>query len=79
MDDLLEYFPSDILPVEYAGTWGKFDSLVNDWVDCIVKHRKWFQQQDSIKATGPIPEVVTCSQFDDVIGVQGSFRKLEID
>ncbi|KAF2879412.1 hypothetical protein ILUMI_26761 [Ignelater luminosus] len=79
MDDLLKYFPSDILPVEYAGTSGKFNNLVNDWVDCIVKRRKWFQQQDNIKATGPIPECVSYSHFDDVIGVQGSFRKLEID
>jgi len=77
VDDLLNYLPSSLLPTEYGGTNGKFEDAVNNWTDCILKHKKWFQQQDTLKAVEPFP--VSYSQFDDVSGVQGSFRQLGID
>lgn len=79
-DTLLDHVDVEVLPLEYGGTAGKFDDLEEEWREGIVKRRKWFEQQETVKASGDgLKQISHSCGFEDIIGIEGSFRKLEID
>ncbi|XP_013184162.1 alpha-tocopherol transfer protein [Amyelois transitella] len=76
--DLYKYIPQDILPVEYGGTCGSMDELHEQWKAKLIEYRDWFNSQESLKANEALrPGRPT--NYDELFGIDGSFRQLAID
>ncbi|XP_063223464.1 alpha-tocopherol transfer protein-like isoform X2 [Bacillus rossius redtenbacheri] len=77
-ESLYEQLPRDVLPEEYGGTKGTTDGMTEMWRKKVESYREWFiaDEQfgvDEKKRTGK-PK-----NYEDVFGVEGSFRTLNVD
>jgi len=77
-DSLHKMIPKDVLPVEYGGSAGKLQDFHDDWMKTLEANVDWFKAQEAIKADeSKRPGKPT--NYDDLFGVDGSFRQLSID
>ncbi|CAG9770886.1 unnamed protein product [Ceutorhynchus assimilis] len=77
-DTLHEMVPKDILPEEYGGSAGKLQDFHDAWMKKVADYGPWFQAQEDIKADeSKRPGKPT--NYDDLFGIDGSFRQLKID
>ena len=68
----------DILPKEYGGTNGTIAELTDYWVKQIDDKREWLIEQTKYK-TDEAKRPGKPKLHSDIFGIEGSFRKLEID
>ncbi|KOB73495.1 Uncharacterized protein OBRU01_10660 [Operophtera brumata] len=76
---LYKTVPKPIITVEYGGEDGTMQDLIDHWKAKVESYRDWFVQQerttsDESKRADNIPKNSAI-----VFGVEGSFRKLEVD
>uniref|UniRef100_A0AAR5Q4E5 CRAL-TRIO domain-containing protein n=1 Tax=Dendroctonus ponderosae TaxID=77166 RepID=A0AAR5Q4E5_DENPD len=77
-DTLHEKIPKDILPEEYGGTAGKLQEFHEAWMKKLEEYGPWFRAQEDLKADeSKRPGKPT--NYDDLFGIDGSFRQLSID
>merc|ERR1712107_601763 len=75
---LVEDLGAEVLPVEYGGTGGSLAEITEFWVTEAVKQKNWFaraendESEEEERAGGMVAVLV-------VFGIEGSFRKLDID
>ncbi|KAF2900957.1 hypothetical protein ILUMI_05229 [Ignelater luminosus] len=78
LESLYKFVPKDVLPEEYGGTAGKLQDFHDDWMKKLEEYTPWFQEQENIKADeSKRPGKPT--NYDDLFGVDGSFKQLSID
>lgn len=78
LKDLYKYVPREMLPEEYGGEGGTMSSLQEQWKLKLQEYREWFHRQESIKANEALrPGKPT--NYDELFGIDGSFRQLAID
>ncbi|CAD7088247.1 unnamed protein product [Hermetia illucens] len=77
-ESVYEHFPKSCLPAEYGGNLGTLREITSDFLEKYLSSREWFDEDskyrcDETKRQGAsrIP--------NDLFGVDGSFKKLEID
>lgn len=76
--DLYKYIPQEMLPNEYGGQAGTMDQLQEQWKLILQEYREWFKRQDAIVANESLrPGRPT--NYDELFGIDGSFRQLSID
>ncbi|KAJ2953519.1 hypothetical protein O0L34_g1122 [Tuta absoluta] len=80
-EDLLNHIPKEIAPKEYGGTGNSIAEINEYWVKKVQEYRSWMAYEETLgtdeyKRPGPAK---TSEQMFGVSGVQGSFRKLDID
>nr|XP_018913551.1 PREDICTED: alpha-tocopherol transfer protein-like isoform X2 [Bemisia tabaci] len=77
--DLLKYIPMQVLPQEYGGTYEKtMNELRDEWAKKLESYRDWFMTEGSVKADeSKRPGKSNLQQ--DLFGIEGSFRKINID
>jgi len=68
----------EVLPKEYGGTNTSLDELREYWIDEIDKKRDWLLEQPKFK-TDEKKRPGKPKSHSDIFGIEGSFRKLEID
>jgi len=68
----------EILPKEYGGTNGTIEELTKFWLDEIEKNKDWLMEQTKFK-TDEAKRPGKPKLHSDIFGIEGSFRKLEID
>jgi len=68
----------DILPKEYGGTNGTIAELTDYWVKQMDEKREWLIEQTQYK-TDEAKRPGKPKLHSDIFGIEGSFRKLEID
>ncbi|XP_014219813.1 alpha-tocopherol transfer protein-like [Copidosoma floridanum] len=80
-EDLSKFMNRDILPNEYGGKAGSFQELNEAWRLKLEKHRDWFLRDEKISRTDESKRLPNskCLINDELAGLQGSFRKLNID
>ncbi|XP_017785118.1 PREDICTED: alpha-tocopherol transfer protein-like [Nicrophorus vespilloides] len=77
-ESLHKMIPKDILPAEYGGTAGKCQDFHDAWMKKLEEYQPWFLAQESVKADeSKRPGKPT--NYDDLFGLDGSFRQLAID
>ncbi|XP_041971721.1 alpha-tocopherol transfer protein-like isoform X2 [Aricia agestis] len=77
-NDLYKYVPQDMLPTEYGGKAGSMEELSNAWCKKLEEYNSWFAEQEKIKAVEELrPGKPT--NYDELFGIDGSFRQLVID
>ncbi|XP_045516586.1 alpha-tocopherol transfer protein-like [Pieris brassicae] len=77
-NDLYKHFPQEMMPSEYGGKAGPMDDLHNAWVKKMEEYKAWFAEQEDVKANEALrPGKPT--NYDELFGIDGSFRQLVID
>ncbi|GBP00815.1 Alpha-tocopherol transfer protein-like [Eumeta japonica] len=78
LESLYKYVPKEMLPDEYGGNAGSFAALTEPWLKKLEEYREWFLQQESVKVNEALrPGKPT--DYDELFGLDGSFRQLAID
>ncbi|KAG6449789.1 hypothetical protein O3G_MSEX006233 [Manduca sexta] len=76
--DLYKYIPREMLPEDYGGDCSTMEALHEQWTMKLQEYRDWFKRQESIKANEELrPGKPT--NYDELFGIDGSFRQLTID
>ena len=68
----------DVLPKEYGGTNGSLEELTLYWAEMTEAKRDWLMEQSKYK-TDEARRPGKPKSHADIFGIEGSFRKLEID
>ncbi|XP_026333813.1 alpha-tocopherol transfer protein-like [Hyposmocoma kahamanoa] len=76
---LYDYVPQKMLPEEYGGSSGlSLDEINNAWIEKLRSYKQWFKEQESMIANEALrPGKPT--NYDELFGIDGSFRQLRID
>lgn len=78
LDTLYQYVPKECLPVEYGGTNGSIQTVLDTWTQKLIDYTDFFEQDvaygtnEKLRRGEPI-------NSETLFGIQGSFRKLDID
>ncbi|CAL1676132.1 unnamed protein product [Lasius platythorax] len=80
VESLYGIIPRSILPVEYGGEQPSINIIADMWQAKLIERRKWFLEQENVKVNESLR---SNSEFkinpNDLFGVSGTFRKLNID
>nr|CAI5827762.1 unnamed protein product [Callosobruchus analis] len=77
-ESLYKFVPKEVLPEEYGGSAGKLQDFHDAWMNKLREYTPWFKEQEDIKADeSKRPGKPT--NYDDLFGLDGSFRQLKID
>ncbi|VVC39727.1 Cellular retinaldehyde binding/alpha-tocopherol transport,CRAL/TRIO, N-terminal domain,CRAL-TRIO lipid [Cinara cedri] len=74
LESLHQFIPKDVLPAQYGGTAGDYDDILKDWLEYGMANNEWLKNRpkaDLSKWVGQ-PKI-------GELGVEGTFKKLEID
>lgn len=78
MESLYKVVPKELLPNEYGGKVGSIVDLTQEWKKKLGEYTAWFKEQEDKKADESLrPGAPKTS--DDLFGVEGTFRQLNID
>lgn len=75
---LYKEIPQELLPVEYGGKNGTIDDLIQYWEKKIIEYRD-FLIEDGKLGTDEAKRRTPSKHADALFGVEGSFRKLDVD
>ncbi|KAF5287384.1 hypothetical protein FQA39_LY15922 [Lamprigera yunnana] len=76
--DLYGELPQSLLPKEYGGENGSVETIKMEWKKKLESYRDWFLENGYYKSD----ESLRCGErrtTNNVFGVEGSFRKMDID
>lgn len=78
METLYEFIDREMLPTEYGGDAGSIQDLHDQWMKKLEEYGPWFKEQEAIKADEskrPGKQL----NYEDLFGMEGSFKQLTID
>lgn len=78
MDELHMHIPQKYLPKEYGGENGSLDEVAEEWVQRFISYRKYFEENTNL-GTDESKRTESSLNYDDLFGVDGSFRKIYVD
>ncbi|KAF2896943.1 hypothetical protein ILUMI_09237 [Ignelater luminosus] len=77
MDTFYEMIPKEILPKDYGGQEKSLDELRDEWQKLFLKYDPLYKHLQTLKVN---EELRTGKPIEsDILGIQGNFRKLDID
>lgn len=74
-----KFIPVDALPNEIGGKGGNVKDLVNEQIKLLDENREWFLKEEITMRTNESLRVGKTKSSNDLFGVEGSFKKIEID
>ncbi|XP_014487684.1 PREDICTED: uncharacterized protein LOC106751312 [Dinoponera quadriceps] len=74
-----EYFPIEVLPNECGGKAGPIRELMDANYKRIVNFREWFLEDEKNNRVNESLWIGKSKTSDDLFGVDGSFKQIEID
>ncbi|XP_026331064.1 alpha-tocopherol transfer protein-like [Hyposmocoma kahamanoa] len=77
-EPLYEHVSKDILPVEYGGNGGTIQEITDYWVKKIEEYREWLDEEEKY-GTDESKRPGKPKTSEDMFGVEGSFRQLQVD
>lgn len=77
-ESLHKEIPQKLLPVEYGGENGTIDDLVKYWENKIGEYREYLLEEVNF-GTDESKRLAPSKYADALFGVEGSFRKLDVD
>ncbi|XP_014485293.1 PREDICTED: alpha-tocopherol transfer protein-like [Dinoponera quadriceps] len=78
IESLYNDLPRSILPADYGGYAPSLDTLTDMWRAKLMEQRDWLLDQNKLKVNESL-RVDSVINPDDLFGVSGTFRKLDID
>ncbi|XP_050445990.1 alpha-tocopherol transfer protein-like isoform X4 [Cataglyphis hispanica] len=77
-ESLYALIPRSILPVDFGGEQPSLDTIADMWKAKLMQRREWFLEQEKVKVNESLRSNSVIKP-DDLFGVSGTFRKLNID
>ncbi|XP_018784492.1 PREDICTED: alpha-tocopherol transfer protein-like [Bactrocera latifrons] len=77
-ESLYKHIPKECLPAEYGGSNGTLDDGINEWEKKLLSYKEYFEEEviygtnEKLRRGRPI-------DIESLGGIEGSFRKLDID
>ncbi|KAJ8681059.1 hypothetical protein QAD02_016846 [Eretmocerus hayati] len=78
LESLYEVVPKSVLPVDYGGDEKSMDELDEKWHKKLEEWRDWFIEEDAKTVNEDLRPGPAVNE-DDLFGLYGSFRKLQVD
>ncbi|XP_014483666.1 PREDICTED: alpha-tocopherol transfer protein-like [Dinoponera quadriceps] len=78
IESVCEDIPKSILPADYGGEEASMDTLTDMWRAKLMERREWLLAQEKLKTNESL-RTDSVINPNDLFGVTGTFRKLEID
>ncbi|XP_035899059.1 uncharacterized protein LOC118506264 [Anopheles stephensi] len=78
LESLYEHIPKSMLPSEYGGDAGPIQDIVDSWAKKIISYKEYFKEEDQY-GTEEKKRPGRPKNADSLFGLEGSFRKLEVD
>jgi hypothetical protein len=81
LDSLYKVIPKKLMPNEYGGECGPIANIINSWEKRIISYRDYYKEEENFKVDEKKRmnnKNKMTEQFIDQ-GVNGSFRKLNLD
>ncbi|XP_030387013.1 alpha-tocopherol transfer protein-like [Scaptodrosophila lebanonensis] len=78
LESLYEYVPKECLPTEYGGSNGTIQNVVDTWTQKLLSYKEFFEEDaqygtnEKLRRGQPV-------NSESLFGIEGSFRKLDID
>ncbi|XP_076182359.1 alpha-tocopherol transfer protein-like [Ptiloglossa arizonensis] len=76
---LEEFVSLDILPNEVGGKAGSISKIQEDQIKEIDSKREWFIEEEKLSVVDEALRIGKSKTANDLFGVEGTFKKLEID
>lgn len=77
-DELYKFIPKEVLPAEYGGTAGTVEEITEHWRNKVKEYSSWLDD-DFKYGTDESKRVGKPKTAEDMFGVEGSFRQLQVD
>ncbi|XP_070155652.1 alpha-tocopherol transfer protein-like isoform X2 [Polyergus mexicanus] len=74
-----KFLPIESLPNEYGGKAGSIEEIVTKHIKLLEEFREWFQYDELVGRVNESLRVDKCQNTENLFGVDGSFKRLEID
>ena len=77
-DELYKFVPKKYLPIEYGGENGSIDEITKEW-EAKIRTYSQFYKENAQFGTNEKLRVGKPIDFESIFGMDGSFRKLDVD
>nr|CAD7204479.1 unnamed protein product [Timema douglasi] len=78
LEDFYKIVPNEILPKEYGGEAGPIEEAHKRSYEKMKQHRNWFIEEEKLRVDES-KRLGKAKSASDVFGLEGSFKKLDID
>ncbi|XP_034652715.1 alpha-tocopherol transfer protein-like isoform X2 [Drosophila subobscura] len=78
LESLYKYVPKECLPAEYGGSNGTIQDVVTTWREKLFSYQKFFEEEVSYGTNEKLRRGEAINA-ESLFGIDGSFRKLDID
>nr|XP_022917052.1 alpha-tocopherol transfer protein-like [Onthophagus taurus] len=78
LEEMYKHVPKSILPTEYGGDAGPVQNLIDEWKNKVESRAAWFKDDEQYKSDES-KRVGKPKTESDLFGIEGSFRKLNVD
>ncbi|XP_055903484.1 alpha-tocopherol transfer protein-like [Eupeodes corollae] len=78
LESLYKYIPQDYLPEDYGGHNGSLQDAIDIWEKRLLRYREFFEEDVQYKANEKA-RIGSRMSPESLFGLEGSFRKLEVD
>lgn len=79
MESLSKYISIEALPNELGGKAGAITELMDKQVKKVENFREWFLEDERINRVNESLRIGKSKTSSDLFGVEGSFKRLDID
>ncbi|XP_011163312.2 alpha-tocopherol transfer protein-like [Solenopsis invicta] len=79
METVKKFLPIEGLPNEYGGKAGSTEEITAKHIKLLEEFRDWFQYDEAVGRVNESLRVGKCENAENLFGVEGSFKKLELD
>ncbi|KAL4715172.1 hypothetical protein ACJJTC_012219 [Scirpophaga incertulas] len=76
VEELADFIPKDIIPVEYGGIGSSVANIIGYWVSKMREYKSWMQYEEKLGVDESKRINMTTHSASEI---EGSFRKLDID
>ncbi|GJQ86155.1 hypothetical protein Trydic_g13435 [Trypoxylus dichotomus] len=79
IEEMYEFIPKRVLPSEYGGDAGPIQDLIDYWKKKVESYSEWFKEDEKKYGTDEALRPGKPKTTNELFGIEGSFRKLNVD